>query len=321
MESGKVTIRVQRFDPEKDTQPRDQDYELELPPGITILQTLNKIRAEQDPTLAYRYSCGSAICGSCALKVNGHARLACKTQASDCLKDGVMHVAPIGNARVLRDLVVDLEPFWSSVGQVKPYLITAAGEAAPDQERPQSPEQFLKIDPSTTCILCASCYSDCNALEVDETFLGPATLAKAHRFIFDSRDASTDQRMREISEKTGVWDCTHCGECSTRCPTETKPLERIEEIRVKAMADGHHGNAGARHILGFRESVAKRGILNETYLLLRSVGFFNIPGLLALMPGGLRMALRGKTPPIIPHNIEKVDEVKKIFARFEELRK
>ena len=190
MESGKVTIRLQRFDPDKDTQPRDQDYELELPPGITILKTLNKIRAEQDPTLAYRYSCGSAICGSCAMKVNGHARLSCKTQASECIKDGVMHVAPIGNSRVLRDLVVDLEPFWNSVGRVKPYLMPDSKEIAADQERQQTPDQFLHIDPSTTCILCAACFSDCNVLEVDENFLGPASLAKAHRFIFDSRDAN-----------------------------------------------------------------------------------------------------------------------------------
>jgi succinate dehydrogenase / fumarate reductase iron-sulfur subunit len=321
MESSTVTIRIQRFDPDTDERPREQDYTLELPPGITVLKTLNKIRAEQDPTLAYRYSCGSAICGSCALKVNGHAKLACKTQAADCIKDGVMHVAPIGNARVLRDLVVDLEPFWRSVGKVKPYLVPDAKQADPAKERLQTPTQFLDIDPSTTCILCAACYSDCNVLGVDDTFLGPAALAKAHRFIFDSRDSDTDQRMKEISEETGVWDCTHCGECVTRCPTESKPLERIEEIRVKAMAEGHHGNAGARHVLGFRESIGKRGILNEGYLILRSVGFANIPGLLAQMPGGLRMLMRGKTPPIVPHNIEKVDEVKKIFARFEELRK
>lgn len=321
MENGKVTIRIQRFDPDKDTKPRDQDYELELPPGITVLKTLHKIRAEQDPTLAYRSSCGSAICGSCAMRVNGHAKLACKTQASECIKDGVMHVGPIGNARVLRDLVVDLEPFWGSVGRVKPYLMPSGKEAAPELERHQTPDQFLLIDPSTTCILCAACFSDCNVLEVDEKFLGPAALAKAHRFIFDSRDSATGDRMREVSEKTGVWDCTHCGECSTRCPTETKPLERIEEIRVKSMADGHHGNAGARHAFGFRESVGKRGLLDENWLALRSVGFFNLPGLISIMPVGLRMMMRGKMPPLIPHSIDKVDEVKKIFARFEELRK
>ena len=320
MASSKVTFRIQRFDPGKDDAPRDQDFELELEAGITVLKALNKIRAEQDPTLTFRYSCGSAICGSCAMKINGHAKLTCKTQVSECVKDGVLQVAPLGNLRVLRDLVVDLEPFWNSLGRVKPYLEPDAAQVVPEKERHQTPEQFLKIDPSTTCILCAACYSDCNVLEVDENFVGPASLAKAHRFIFDSRDAARDGRLREISEKTGVWDCTHCGECSTRCPTETKPLERIEEIRVQAMADGHHGNAGARHVLGFRETVGKRGLLDENYLPIRSAGF-NIPSLLAVIPVGLRMILRGKNPPIRPHSIDKVDEVKKTFARFEELRK
>jgi len=321
MATSKVTFRIQRFDPEKDQRPRDQDFELELEPGITILKALNKIRAEQDPTLAYRYSCGSAICGSCAIKINGHARLICKTQVSECVKNGVLHIAPIGNLKVLRDLVVDMDPFLESLGKVNPYLMPDAAEAAPEQERKQTPVEFLDIDPSTTCILCAACYSDCNVLEVDDRFVGPASLAKAHRFIFDSRDAATAQRMREISEQTGVWDCTHCGECSTRCPTETKPLERIEEIRVKAMASGLHSNAGARHVLGFRETVGKRGVLDENYLPLRSVGFFNIPGILSIMPVGFRMLLRGKNPPLKSHAIEKVDEVKKTFARFEELRK
>jgi succinate dehydrogenase / fumarate reductase iron-sulfur subunit len=320
MASSTVTFRIQRFDPEGDATPRDQAFELELEPGITILKALNKIRAEQDPTLTYRYSCGSAICGSCAMKVNGHARLACKTQVSQCVKGGALHVAPIGNLRVIRDLVVDMEPFWSSVGKVNPYLMPNGKEAVPEKERHQTPDQFLSIDPATTCILCAACFSDCNVLEVDEKFLGPASLAKAHRFIFDSRDSATAKRMQDISEASGVWDCTHCGECSTRCPTETKPLERIEEIRVKAMADGLHGNPGARHVLGFRETVGKRGLLDEKYLPLRSVGFFNIPGLFSIAPVGLRMFLRGKNPPILPHSIDKLDEVKRTFARFEELK-
>jgi succinate dehydrogenase / fumarate reductase iron-sulfur subunit len=320
MAGSKVTFSIQRFDPAVDREPRDQDFEVELPPGITILKALNKIRAEKDPTLALRYSCGSAICGSCALKVNGHARLACKTQVSDCVTNGVLRVGPIGNLKVLRDLVVDMEPFLESLGRVKPYLLAGDG-AAPERERRQSPDEFLAIDPSTTCILCAACYSDCNVLAVDERFVGPASLAKAHRFIFDSRDAASADRMRAISQKTGVWDCTHCGECSTRCPTETNPLERIEEIRTKAMADGLHGNAGARHALGFRETVGKRGLLDENYLPARSVGFLNLPGLLSLAPVGLRMILRGKNPPLIPHSIDKLDEVKRTFARFEELRR
>ena len=118
----------------------------------------------------------------------------------------------------LEDLVADLEPFWASLGTVNPFLVPEG--APPDRERQQTPDEFLKIDPSTTCILCASCFSDCNVREVDDGFIGPASLGKAHRFIFDSRDSSTPQRMREISETGGVWDCTHCGECSTRCPTD-----------------------------------------------------------------------------------------------------
>jgi succinate dehydrogenase / fumarate reductase iron-sulfur subunit len=321
MASNKVTFRIQRFDPDVDDKPHDQDFELELEPGITILKALHQIRAEQDPTLAYRYSCGSAICGSCAIRINGHARLVCKTQVSDCLDGGVLRVAPIGNLKILRDLVVDMDPFLASLGKVDPYLKANGKTAGLEKERQQTPSEFLDIDPSTTCILCAACYSDCNVLEVDDRFFGPATLAKAHRFIFDSRDGATMERLREISEATGVWDCTHCGECSTRCPTETKPLERIEEIRVKAMATGHHGNSGARHVLGFRETVGKRGLLDENYLPLRSMGFFNLPGLLSIAPVGIRMLLRRKNPPLRPHAIEKLDEVKKTFARFEELRK
>lgn len=315
-----VTFKIFRFDPEKDPTPRYQDYKLKLEPGITLLNCLNKIKWEQDSTLSYRMSCGSAICGSCAMRVNGHALLACKTQASALVVDGVIQIDPMGNMQVLRDLVVDLEPFWASLKKVKPWLMPDSRDN-PERERTQTQAQFLKIDNATTCILCASCYSDCNVMEVDKLFLGPATLAKAQRFIYDSRDAKTQDRLEEISERHGVWDCTHCGECSTRCPTETKPLARIEEIREAAMTHGVHNNNGARHVLGFRETVGRRGLLDENYLPIRSVGFFNLPEIMGLLPVGVRMLIRGKNPPIIPHSIEKVGEVKKIFSRFEELRK
>ncbi|VAX24039.1 Succinate dehydrogenase iron-sulfur protein [hydrothermal vent metagenome] len=315
-----VTFRIFRFDPENDSSSRYQDYEYELEPGVTLLNSLNTIRSEQDATIAYRMSCGSAICGSCAMRANGHAVLACKTQTSGLVKDGVIQIDPLGNMKVIHDLVVDLEPFWDSLRKVKPYLQPDTTDS-PEMEREQTQEQFLLIDDVTTCILCGACFSDCNALEVDENFLGPATLAKAHRFIYDTRDSKTEERLEDISELHGVWDCTHCAECSTRCPTETKPLARIEEIREAAMKAGVHGNNGARHVLGFRETVGKSGRLNENYLPPRSVGFLNIPGLLSLLPVGIRMLMRGKNPPLIHHSIDKVDEVKKIFSKFEEYRK
>ena len=317
---AQVKFRIFRFDPDVDVEPRYQDYPLELEPGITLLNCLNKIKAEMDPTLTYRMSCGSAICGSCAMRVNGHALLMCKTQASEHIKNGIIQIDPLGNMEIVRDLVVDLEPFWASLKKVDPWLSPAVSEI-PEKEMPQTPDQFRYIDDVTTCILCGACYSDCNVLEVDKNFLGPATLAKAHRFIFDSRDARTDERIEDISETHGIWDCTHCGECSTRCPTEAKPLARIEETRGAAMRAGVHNNNGARHVLGFRETVGKSGTLNENYLPPRSMGFLNIPGLLSLLPVGIKMFMRGKNPPLIHHSIDKVDEVRKIFSKFEEYEK
>lgn len=315
-----VTFRIFRFDPANDPTPRYQDYAMELEPGITLLNCLNKIKAEKDATLTYRMSCGSAICGSCAVRANGHAILSCKTQASSLVKNGVIQLDPLGNTSVIRDLAVDLEPFWASIRKVKPWLMPDATDN-PEKERLQSQEDYLKIDHATTCIMCGACWSDCNVLEVDKKFLGPTALAKAQRFIYDTRDVKTIDRLEEISEPHGVWDCTHCGECSTRCPTDAKPLGRIEEIKQSAMAEGVHGNSGARHVLAFRETVGRRGMLDENYVPVRSVGFLNIPGLLGLMPVGLRMLWRGKNPPVIPHCVDKVEEVKKIYSRSEEFRK
>ncbi|VAX16451.1 Succinate dehydrogenase iron-sulfur protein [hydrothermal vent metagenome] len=317
---SEVTFKVFRFDPQKDSIHRYQEYKITLDPGITLLNSLNKIKAEQDPSLTYRMSCGSAICGSCAMRVNGHALLACKTQASELVKDGVIQVDPIGNCEVLRDLVVDLEPFWASLRKVDPWLKPDSQDGQED-ERLQTPDEFRKIDYVTTCILCGACWSDCNVKEVDKNFLGPATLAKAHRFIFDTRDAKTGERLENISELHGVWDCTHCGECSTRCPTDTKPLSRIEETREKAMANGVHNNTGARHALAFRKTVGSSGRLNENLAPVLSKGLFNIAGHMENMPVGIRMLLRGKLPPIFHHSIEKLDEVRKIFSKYEDYRK
>ncbi|MBI4665305.1 MAG: succinate dehydrogenase iron-sulfur subunit [Nitrospinae bacterium] len=317
---AKVTFRIFRYNPDKEQASRYQDYIVSLEPGVTLLNCLNKIKWEIDPTLSYRMSCGSAICGSCAMKVNGHALLACKTQASELVRDGVIQIDPIGNSPVMRDLVVDLEPFWGAFRKVEPYLMPDSRDN-PERERLQTAAQFLKIDAATQCIMCAACWSDCNSLEVDNLFYGPAALAKAQRFIYDSRDAKKRDRLVEISKLHGMWDCTHCGECSTRCPTEVKPLARIEEIREAAMAEGVHGNNGARHALAFRETVSKRGLLDENYVPVRSVGFFNIMGLLELLPVGLRMFIRRKNPPIIPHGIDNRKEVRKIFSRQKEFRR
>jgi len=316
---------ISRLDP-SDTVQRFQEYQLDVPKGSTLLDCLNLIKWTKDGTLTFRMSCRSAICGSCAMRVNGHAMLACKTQAVDVITDDCVTIEPLGNFSVIKDLVVDLEPFWESLQNIKPWLRPDEGVVV-ERERLQSHDDYKKIEDASTCILCASCYSDCNVIEVDKKFMGPATLAKAERFVCDSRDVDTVERLTQLAKAGGIWDCTHCAECSTRCPTDAKPLARIAELKVASMAQGYHDNNGARHVLAFRESIPGKypmiggGLINESYIPVRSVGIFNISGLIELIPVGIRMFMRGKQPPLIPHTIKKIGEIKRMFSRFKEYNK
>ena len=310
-------FRIKRFNPEKQPEPYWEDIDFDIPPGATLLDCLNEIKWTRDGTLSYRMSCRSAICGSCGMKANGHALLACQRQAEHLLKDNVITLEPMGNMEPVKDLVVDMEPFWDKVNQVKPYLKTDDNKA-PEKERRQSPDQFKLIDDASTCIMCGCCYSDCNTLEVDKNFLGPAALAKAQRFVGDSRDEDTAQRVRELSEPGGIWDCTHCAECVERCPKPAQPMYRIKEIMGVAMEEGETNNTGARHALAFAKSIKHSGRLNENTLPVESMGYFNFKGLMELVPIGLRMLLKGKIPPIIHKNIDDVEDVRRIFRELGE---
>ena len=217
-------FRIKRYNPEKQAEPYYEEFEYDIPEGATLLDCLNHIKWNMDGTLTYRMSCRSAICGSCGMKGNGHAMLACQKQAAHLLKEGsdTITIEPLGNMPVIKDLATDFKQFWDKVDQVKPYLQN--NEKPPEQEREQSPQEFRKIDDATTCIMCGACYSDCNVLEVDKNFLGPAALAKAQRFVGDSRDQGTRDRIKELSKPGGMWDCTHCGECVERCPKPAEPF-------------------------------------------------------------------------------------------------
>jgi heterodisulfide reductase subunit C len=190
--------------------------------------------------------------------------------------------------------------------------------AAQEKETKQSPEQFKLIDDSSTCIMCGACYSDCDVLEVDDNFLGPAALAKAQRFVQDSRDGKTLERVKELSKPGGIWDCTHCAECVERCPKPARPFDRIKEIMTVALEEGVTNNKGARHALSFAKSVKSSGRLNENIIPVESVGFFNFKGLFDLLPVGLRMFFKGKNPPILHKSIDEVEDVKRIYMELDE---
>jgi succinate dehydrogenase / fumarate reductase, iron-sulfur subunit len=315
-----ANLRVRRYDPEA-SEPisQFQDYSLDVPEHYTVLDALIKVREDMDPSLALRCSCRAAICGSCAMRVNGQARLACKTRMTSVSKDGdTVTVEPMGNQRVVKDLVVDLQLFWSKVRAVEPYL---QPNVQPEDEEFIAPnEAMLNLLTPMGCIMCGACVSDCTALEVDKNFLGPAALAKAYRFVADPRDDADTQRLKSLNEYGGVWDCTRCYYCVEVCPKGVAPMDRIMELRESIMENNIANNSGARHVQSFAKSVSHTGWLDETMLAVESWGMFNFPKLIAEAPLGIRVLLRGKFPTPRPFHKKRAghEHVAQIFKRIEE---
>lgn len=317
-----VTVKVKRFDPEAE-HPESywQDYAVALPDNATVLDALIKIREEQDGTLTLRCSCRSAICGSCAMRINGHAGLACKTPLVRALDaDNGVVVEPAGVMPVVKDLTVNFDPFWDKIRAVEPYLQPQGPE--PEGEYIASNEAMLHLSGVTACIMCGACVSDCTVLEVDPTFLGPAALAKAYRFTADPRDGDDQgvsrERLRQLSEATGIWDCTRCNECVEVCPKGVAPMDRIMALREQAVNAGFTNNNGARHTTAFTDSVGHSGRLDELRLPIKSVGgITNIGAMLSYAPVGWRAFTHGKMPPIFHKNVENVENVRRLFRQLE----
>lgn len=232
MEEANVNVKAKilRYIPGKDKKPRWQTYQLEVEPDVTILDILNEIHWKLDGTLAYRRSCRSAICGSCAVKVNGQNVLACETPM---FKFGSkLKIEPLPGFKIIKDLVVDWDEFFAKLERIKPYLIL--DKPIPDKEFLQTPEIFEAIRESATCILCAACTSSCPSLWGNEDYLGPAALLKAYRFIFDSRDDGGDERIDIINDRNGVWRCHTIFNCMEACPKDIKITEYLSRLKVKA---------------------------------------------------------------------------------------
>ncbi len=310
-----VTLNVKRFNPEAEAQqPYWQDFSVEVEPTASVLDALIKVREEVDGSLALRCSCRSAICGSCAMRVNGHATLACKTRLADASPQGEpLTVEPMGVMPVIKDLVVDMASHWQKVGAVTPWLQPQGPE--PEGEYIAPNEDMVHLAGVMDCIMCGACVSDCTVLEVDANFLGPAALAKAYRFVADPRDDEDTERLRELSNYTGIWDCTRCYECVQVCPKGVAPMDRIMALRDRAMEAGFDTAIGARHADVFSGLVGHSGWLDELRLPIKTVGIFNLPALLNFAPVGLRALLRGKMPPIFHKMLPNVQNVRRIFKR------
>ncbi|GAA2577361.1 MULTISPECIES: succinate dehydrogenase iron-sulfur subunit [Streptomyces] len=225
-----VTFRVRRFNPEIAAEATWEDFQLEIDPKERVLDALHKIKWELDGSLTFRRSCAHGICGSDAMRINGKNRLACKTLIKDLSPEKPITVEPIKGLTVLKDLVVDMEPFFQAYRDVMPFLITKDTNE-PTRERLQSAEDRARFDDTTKCILCAACTSSCPVFWNDGQYFGPAAIVNAHRFIFDSRDEAGEQRLEILNDRDGVWRCRTTFNCTDACPRGIEVTKAIAEVK------------------------------------------------------------------------------------------
>ena len=209
-----ATLKIKRFDPEKDHRPYWAEFRVAVEESDRLLDALHKIKWEQDGSLTFRRSCGHGVCGSDAMRINGLNRLACKVLMRDVGEK--VTIEPMLGFPVIKDLVVDMDPFFDKYKSVKPYLITYDNE--PVTERLQSPAQRERYDEGTKCILCGACTGSCPSVWGNPDWVGPASIVNAHRFIFDSRDQGAQERLGILGQRDGVWRCRTIFNCADACP-------------------------------------------------------------------------------------------------------
>ncbi len=312
-----TTFRIFRYQPDSgESESFHQDFQLEHGEKTTVLDAILRLQDEQDGTLAVRYSCRSAICGSCACKIDGKTVLACMTQVEQAKVDSgedIVQVDPIGNFPPIKDLVVDMTSFWDKFKSVKPFLIPDG--PAPQKERLVPKAAMEKIAKESKCILCAACYSECNSLAADPDFVGPAAFAWGYRFAADERDGQRKNRAKLYSGEHGIWDCTRCMFCNERCPKGVDPRDAIEKLGSIAFQEKVTHDKGARHAEAFLISMRTGGTLNEILI----APYTDPLGAAFNAPLALRMAVRGKLPKSpLTHKVKDFDQVKKLTKNVKE---
>ena len=229
-----VTLKVFRYNPEQDKKPYFATYQVDADPTDRVLDLLEYVKGHIDGTLSFRRSCAHGICGSDAMRINGRNYLACKVLVKD-LGSSSLTIEPILGLSVIKDMIVDMEPFFEHFRSVMPYFINTDPE--PAKERLQSPEERARFDDTTKCILCAACTTSCPSFWSNDRYVGPAAIVNAHRFIFDSRDQGATERLQLLNNQFGVYRCHTIFNCTVACPREIEITKAIGEVK-KAIATG-----------------------------------------------------------------------------------
>ncbi len=305
-----VALKIWRYDPESGDRELKR-YEVEAPEWVTLLDVLDLVKDRVDGTLSYRKSCRMMICGSCGMRMDGAAVLACKTRMYELVEAGREPViSPMGNLPVVKDLVVDMTPFWQKMRAMKPWL--EPGYLEPDEEREfrVSQAQTNVIHKEALCINCGCCVSECNAMEASPEFLGPAALAKGMRFVGDARDQQADERLDAYNSEHGIWECTRCYFCNQRCPKGVDPRDAIAKLGAESVRRGIDHDMGAKHAKWFVKSAETTGWLRETELVPKTQGVISSIGQIKF---AMSLAKKGKVPPPFPPHVARdVDEARRL---------
>ncbi len=229
--SKSITLRIARYNPEVDTESTFMEFSIPYERWTTVLEAILEVKKHFDHSVAVRYSCRQATCGSCGMIINGKPRLACFTKISE-LDSDVVTVEPMNNFPVVRDLAVRFEKLFDSHHKIKPYLIRDDDEADySTKELLQTPKEHEQYIQFANCIKCGLCNSACPTMTTDSSFVGPQALAQAYRYVADSRDEGKDKRLKIIDESHGIWRCHFAGSCSQVCPKGVDPAMGIQLLR------------------------------------------------------------------------------------------
>ena len=303
-----VGLKIWRFDPASGDR-KLQEYEIDAPEEATLLDCLDIVKDRHDGTLAYRKSCRMMICGSCGMRMDGGAVLACKTRMYEIAQAGhVPVISSMGNLPIVKDLVVDMGPFWAKIRAVKPWLQTGY-EEIPEKEFVAAPAQMDPVHKESLCIMCGCCVSECNSMESDPEFLGPAALAKGFRFVGDPRERNQIERLEALNDEHGIWDCTRCYFCNERCPKGVDPRDAIAKLGAESMRVGIDRDMGAKHAKWFVTSAKTTGWLRETELVPKTQGIVQA---LKETKFALSLASRGKVP-LLPHVAKDVKQSRALY--------
>ena len=305
-----VALKVWRFN-SRSGERELQEFEIDAPEEATLLDCLDIVKDKHDGTLAYRKSCRMMICGSCGMRMDGAAVLACKTRMYEIANAGhIPVISAMGNLPIVKDLVVDMDPFWEKFNSVNPYLQPGYEEPPDGKEHLIRQERMNVIHKEALCINCGCCVSECNAMESDPRFVGPQALAKAMRFVGDPRDSQKLARLEKLNDEHGIWECTRCYFCNERCPKGVDPRDAIAKLGAESMKEGIDRDMGAKHAKWFVVSAKTTGWLRETELVPKTQG---VVSAIKQTKFAMGLAAKGKVPlPFPPHVAKNVQEARRL---------